>query len=114
LRRLGSEAADPIEEFLTRALAYEREHAASLQGFLAWLADGDIEIKRELDRGQGVVRILTVTRRHKDCKRRSSSCRHHAASERETPAALALRTTSASGSRSRSMTAGHSTGARRR
>ncbi len=60
LRRLGSEAADPIEEFLTRALAYEREHAASLQGFLAWLADGEIEIKRELDRGQGVVRILTV------------------------------------------------------
>ena len=60
MRRLGSEAADPIEEFLTRALAYEREHAASLQGFLAWLAEGDIEIKRELDRGQGMVRILTV------------------------------------------------------
>jgi ATP-dependent helicase/nuclease subunit A len=60
LRRLGSEAADPIEEFITRALAYEREHAASLQGFLAWLADGEIEIKRELDRGQGMVRILTV------------------------------------------------------
>src|SRR5206468_271355 len=60
LHRLGSEAADPVEEFLTRALAYEREHAASLQGFLSWLADGEIEIKRELDRGQGMVRILTV------------------------------------------------------
>ncbi|HSD35570.1 MAG TPA: double-strand break repair helicase AddA, partial [Alphaproteobacteria bacterium] len=60
IERLGPEAADPIEEFLTRALAYEREHAASLQGFLAWLGDGRIEIKRELDRGEGMVRIMTV------------------------------------------------------
>ncbi len=60
LERLGPEAGDPIEEFLTRALAYEREHAASLQGFLAWLAGGEIEIKRELDRGLGQVRIMTV------------------------------------------------------
>ncbi len=60
LQRLGPDAADPIEEFLTRALAFERDHAASLQGFLAWLADGEIEIKRELDRGLGLVRIMTV------------------------------------------------------
>ncbi len=60
LQRLGPDAADPIEEFLTRALSFERDHAASLQGFLAWLADGEIEIKRELDRGQGMVRIMTV------------------------------------------------------
>ncbi|HXV24541.1 MAG TPA: double-strand break repair helicase AddA [Alphaproteobacteria bacterium] len=60
LERLGPEAGDPLEEFLSRALAFEREHAASLQGFLAWLADGEIEIKRELDRGSGQVRIMTV------------------------------------------------------
>ncbi|HEX6102566.1 MAG TPA: double-strand break repair helicase AddA [Alphaproteobacteria bacterium] len=60
LERLGPEAADPIEEFLGRALAFEREHAASLQGFLAWLAGGEITVKRELDRGLGQVRIMTV------------------------------------------------------
>ncbi|MDF2763655.1 MAG: helicase, UvrD [Rhodospirillales bacterium] len=60
LERLGPEAADPIEEFQVRALAFEREHAASLQGFLAWLAGGDITVKRELDRGLGQVRIMTV------------------------------------------------------
>jgi ATP-dependent helicase/nuclease subunit A len=60
LERLGPEAADPIEEFLGRALAFEREHAGALQGFLAWLAGGDIVVKRELDRGLGQVRIMTV------------------------------------------------------
>jgi ATP-dependent helicase/nuclease subunit A len=60
LERLGPEAADPIEEFQVRALAFEREHAGALQGFLAWLAGGDIVVKRELDRGLGQVRILTV------------------------------------------------------
>ena len=34
---LGPEAEDPIEEFLALALAYEREHVPSLQGFLRWL-----------------------------------------------------------------------------
>jgi ATP-dependent helicase/nuclease subunit A len=60
LERLGPEAADPIEEFQVRALAFEREHAGALQGFLAWLAGGEIVVKRELDRGLGQVRIMTV------------------------------------------------------
>ena len=47
LERLGPEAADPIEEFLALALAYEREHVPSLQGFLHWLVAGDIEVKRD-------------------------------------------------------------------
>ena len=38
LARLGADAADPIDEFLDLALAYERSHAPSLQGFLHWLA----------------------------------------------------------------------------
>ena len=45
LARLGPEAEDPIEEFLGLALAYEREHAPSLQGFLRWLAAGDTEVQ---------------------------------------------------------------------
>jgi ATP-dependent helicase/nuclease subunit A len=61
LERLGSEAADPIEEFLALALAYEREHVPSLQGFLRWLVAGDTEVKRDFaERQRDEVRILTV------------------------------------------------------
>ena len=61
LERLGAEAADPIDEFLALALAYEREHVPSLQGFLHWLVAGDIEVKRDFgERQRDEVRILTV------------------------------------------------------
>jgi ATP-dependent helicase/nuclease subunit A len=61
LARLGPDAADPLDEFLTLALAYERAHIPSLQGFLHWLASGEAEVKRDLDqRGRDEVRIMTV------------------------------------------------------
>ncbi len=61
LERLGAEAADGIDEFLALALAYEREHVPSLQGFLRWIAAGDIEVKRDFgERQKDEVRILTV------------------------------------------------------
>jgi ATP-dependent helicase/nuclease subunit A len=61
LERLGIEAEDPVEEFLGLALAYEREHVPSLQGFLRWLVAGDTEIKRDFGaRQRDEVRVLTV------------------------------------------------------
>ncbi|MFV3074772.1 double-strand break repair helicase AddA [Niveispirillum fermenti] len=64
LARLGAEAQDPLEEFLTACLLFEREHVASLQGFLHWLEASQAEVKRELDTGvgdgPGQVRIMTV------------------------------------------------------
>ncbi len=61
LERLGPEAEDPVEEFLALALAYERDHVPSLQGFLRWLVAGDTEVKRDLAaRRRDEVRILTV------------------------------------------------------
>jgi ATP-dependent helicase/nuclease subunit A len=61
LERLGLEAEDPVEEFLALALAYEREHVPSLQGFLRWLAAGDTEVKRDFGaRQRDEVRVLTV------------------------------------------------------
>jgi ATP-dependent helicase/nuclease subunit A len=66
LARLGPDAADPIEEFLRLAFDHGRSHAPSLQGFLAWLEAGSIEVKRDLDQGAnepdaaGQVRIMTV------------------------------------------------------
>jgi ATP-dependent helicase/nuclease subunit A len=61
LGRLGPEAADPLDELLAAALAYERSHGVSLQGFLHWLSAGAAEIKRDLDQAaRDEVRILTV------------------------------------------------------
>ena len=58
--RLGDEALDPIEELLNEAQSFDRGHSPSLQNFLHWLTLSDTEIKRELDRGGGQVRIMTV------------------------------------------------------
>ncbi|HXU58216.1 MAG TPA: UvrD-helicase domain-containing protein, partial [Verrucomicrobiae bacterium] len=61
LGRLGPEAGDPVAEFMALALAYEREHLPSLQGFLHWLTRDQMEIKRESEpAGPGLVRIMTV------------------------------------------------------
>jgi ATP-dependent helicase/nuclease subunit A len=61
LERLGHEASDPIDELLARALQYQRNEAASLQGFLRWFEAGGGEIKRDLDANRRQeVRILTV------------------------------------------------------
>ena len=60
LARLGREAADPIEEFLSLAQAYERDNVPSLEGFLHWLESGQQEIKRDLEHGGRAVRVMTV------------------------------------------------------
>jgi len=61
LERLGPDAADPVDEFLSLALAYEREHIPSLQGFLHWLVTGATEVKRDLgQKGRDEVRLMTV------------------------------------------------------
>ncbi|MGE0232166.1 MAG: UvrD-helicase domain-containing protein, partial [Flavobacteriaceae bacterium] len=38
--RMGMEALDPVDEFLSLALSYEQAHAATLPGFVAWIAEG--------------------------------------------------------------------------
>ncbi|WP_135081165.1 double-strand break repair helicase AddA [Terasakiella sp. SH-1] len=61
ISRLGVEADDPINEFLDLALQYERSHAPSLEGFLAWLDTGETEVKRDLEQAsQNAVRVMTV------------------------------------------------------
>jgi len=60
LTRLGPEAAEAIDEFLDAALAYDREAAPSLQGFINELRAGDIEIKRDMEQDRDEVRIMTV------------------------------------------------------
>jgi len=60
LARLGVEAEDAIDELLAQALAYEDDSAPTLEGFLDWIGRGEIEIKREMDKGAGAVRVMTV------------------------------------------------------
>ncbi|HEU0061016.1 MAG TPA: double-strand break repair helicase AddA, partial [Hyphomicrobiaceae bacterium] len=60
LARLGSEAADPLDEFLTQALAYEAAGPPSLQGFIAALGQARPEIKRDMEQGRDEVRVMTV------------------------------------------------------
>ena len=58
--RLGPEAADPIDEFLTLALAHEQREAPSLHNFLAQVESADVEIKRDMEVETEGVRVLTV------------------------------------------------------
>jgi len=62
LGRLGAEANDPLDELLAAALAFERDHGPSLQGFLHWLVLGELEIKRDLNNeaGRDELRVITV------------------------------------------------------
>lgn len=60
LRRLGPEAAEPVDELLTAALRYEGLHPPSLQGFLHWLEASEITSKREAESETGAVRVMTV------------------------------------------------------
>ncbi len=59
--RLGADANDPLDEFLSLALVFERSHTPSLQGFLQWVEEGEAEIKRDLEHGiRDEVRVMTV------------------------------------------------------
>ncbi|GLQ04866.1 double-strand break repair helicase AddA [Sneathiella chinensis] len=60
LGRLGEEAAEPIDEFLSLALGYQRGEATSLQAFLHWVEAGAAEVKRDMEQGRDEVRVLTV------------------------------------------------------
>ena len=60
LGRLGHEANDAIDEFLSLALAYEAANTPSLEGFLHWVERGAAEIKRDMERAHDEVRVMTV------------------------------------------------------
>ena len=59
--RIGHEAEDGIDEFVNLSLAFEKEHVPSMQAFVEWMEQDDVEIKRELEQSQAdAVRIMTV------------------------------------------------------
>lgn len=61
LSRLGQEAEDTLEEFLTQALSYDQDHASSLQGFVQFMNSQSQEIKRDASNtAHNQVRLMTV------------------------------------------------------
>ena len=60
LRRLGEAARDPIAELVANALAFEAEEIASLDRFLAWFGQGEVEVKRDASAPSNAVRVMTV------------------------------------------------------
>ncbi|KQN08571.1 DNA helicase UvrD [Sphingobium sp. Leaf26] len=60
VERLGSEAADPIEELLNAALAFESDDHPSLQRFIDWFDRGEVEIVRDAAAQGDNLRLLTV------------------------------------------------------
>ncbi len=60
LRRLGPEAAEPLDELLGAAMAHEAAHPPSLQGFVHWLRQSGAEVKRQAEEAGRSVRVMTV------------------------------------------------------
>ncbi|EUC00976.1 double-strand break repair helicase AddA [Rhizobium sp. CF080] len=60
LGRLGTEAGDILDEFLTFALDHETSGLPGLQAFISTLEIESPEVKREQDGGRNEVRIMTV------------------------------------------------------
>ncbi len=60
ISRLGEQINDPVDEFLNQAIKYEKNNISSMQGFLRWIEKGEIQIKREMEQSEGIVRIMTV------------------------------------------------------
>ena len=57
--RMGPEILDSLDEFLNLCLLFQEEKTPSLQGFLHWISQEVIELKRDLDKSNQ-VRVMTV------------------------------------------------------
>jgi ATP-dependent helicase/nuclease subunit A len=60
LARLGLEANDALDEFLSLALDYEARETPSLQGFLNWLRAAQSEVRRDMEMARDELRVMTV------------------------------------------------------
>ncbi len=59
-RRLTQASRDAVDELLRQALDYEAKHPRALDAFAAWFETNAGEIKREMDRADDAVRVMTV------------------------------------------------------
>lgn len=56
---LGNQIVEPLEEFMTICLSYERTEPGTMRDFIKWFITGASEIKRDVNNSDG-VRIITV------------------------------------------------------
>jgi len=56
---LGDQILDPLQEFMTICLAYERTQSGTLHEFLKWFITGGAEVQRDMNAASG-VRVVTV------------------------------------------------------
>ena len=60
LARLGAEAGEAIDEFLAQVLSAEQRGARDLESLAHALGGLDIVVKRDMDDGAGLVRVMTT------------------------------------------------------
>jgi len=58
--RMGKEVEDPLNEFINLCYLFEQQNPPSLQQFLRWLRLRSAEVKRDMEKIDDAVRILTV------------------------------------------------------
>ena len=58
--RLSRSARDAVDELLRQALQFENASPRSLRSFVHWFENNAGEIKREMERESGAVRVMTV------------------------------------------------------
>jgi ATP-dependent helicase/nuclease subunit A len=58
--RLGQASADAIDELLRQAIDFENSNPRSLRAFISWIEAASGEIKRETERENASVRVMTV------------------------------------------------------
>jgi len=58
--RLGTEALEASDEMLNMAMDYQHQHGTSLFGFVQWFGATETTLKREMEKGAGEVRLMTV------------------------------------------------------
>ena len=59
-RRLGLEAREALNVFLSRAMDHQQKGVPSLQHFTRGFDNDDAEVKRDMDAAKGQVRVMTV------------------------------------------------------
>lgn len=58
--RLSQASRDGVDEMVRHALAFERDHPRSMRAFIDWFEDCATEVKREMERADNAVRVMTV------------------------------------------------------
>ena len=61
INRMGVEVEDALDEFINLTIAYEQQNPPSLQGFIEWMGQSDVVIKRQTEQKDiNAVRLMTV------------------------------------------------------